>query len=192
VCARAHVPAGLCATVAAVSQVMEWKEQYGGRINEQLKRMGSSLDWSRAVFTMDAGHSHAVNEAFFTLFERGLIYRKNRIVNWCPHLQTVISDIEVDVMQVCLRNARTAAAAGPAGVSVSLLLSLRCAARWSYRYRHSRAQGHRGVWCSGVVCVPLRPRRRPHRSQHDAVGDDAWRCRRGRSPRRPSLPPLDR
>jgi valyl-tRNA synthetase len=80
--------------------VWEWKQQYGGRINDQLRRVGASLDWSREVFTMDAPRSAAVTTAFLSLYDDGLIYRRNRLVSWCPHLQTAISDIEVDTIQV--------------------------------------------------------------------------------------------
>ncbi len=79
----------------------EWKAQYGGRIVEQIRRVGASVDWSREVFTLDAPRSRAVAHAFVTLFERGLVQRRSRLVNWCPHLRTAISDIEVDTLQVC-------------------------------------------------------------------------------------------
>ncbi len=81
-------------------QVWEWRGLYGGRINDQLRRVGASLDWSREAFTMDPQRSNAVQEAFMQLHDRGLVYRGNRLVNWCPHLQTAISDIEVDTLQV--------------------------------------------------------------------------------------------
>ncbi len=73
-----------------------WKEQYGGRIISQLKKMGSSCDWSRERFTMDEGCSEAVREVFVALYEKGLIYRGERIINWCPHCLTSISDAEVE------------------------------------------------------------------------------------------------
>ncbi len=73
-----------------------WKEQYGGRIIEQLKKLGSSCDWSRKRFTLDEGCSKAVKEVFVKLYEKGLIYRGERIVNWCPHCMTSISDAEVE------------------------------------------------------------------------------------------------
>eukprot|EP01104_Vermistella_antarctica_P000821 TRINITY_DN1092_c0_g2_i1.p1 TRINITY_DN1092_c0_g2~~TRINITY_DN1092_c0_g2_i1.p1 ORF type:complete len:1082 (+),score=218.17 TRINITY_DN1092_c0_g2_i1:301-3546(+) len=78
-----------------IAEVWKWKEKHGGRITDQLRRMGSSLDWSKEFFTMDAPRSDAVVEAFVRLHEDGLIYRDRRMVNWCPHLRTVISDIEV-------------------------------------------------------------------------------------------------
>ena len=67
---------------AFVKKVFEWKEDYGRRIEQQERRMGVSLDWSRNVFTMDEKRSKAVNEAFNRLFEKGLIYRSDRLVNW--------------------------------------------------------------------------------------------------------------
>ncbi|MBR7186764.1 MAG: valine--tRNA ligase [Clostridia bacterium] len=72
-----------------------WKEQYGGRIVEQLKKLGSSCDWSRLAFTMDEKCSRAVREAFFQLYQKGLIYRGSRIINWCPVCKTALSDEEV-------------------------------------------------------------------------------------------------
>ena len=74
----------------------EWKEKFGGRIIEQLKKMGSSCDWDRERFTMDEGCSKAVKEVFVNLYNKGLIYRGERIVNWCPHCLTSISDAEVE------------------------------------------------------------------------------------------------
>ena len=72
-----------------------WKEKYGGRIIEQLKKMGSSCDWSRLSFTMDEKCSKAVREVFVNLYNKGLIYRGSRIINWCPHCRTALSDAEV-------------------------------------------------------------------------------------------------
>ncbi len=73
-----------------------WKETYGGRIIEQLKKLGTSCDWDRERFTLDEGCSKAVREVFVRLYEKGLIYRGERIINWCPHCLTSISDAEVD------------------------------------------------------------------------------------------------
>lgn len=73
-----------------------WKEQYGGRIISQLKRLGSSCDWDRERFTMDEGCSKAVKEVFVKYYEKGLIYRGERIINWCPHCKTSISNAEVE------------------------------------------------------------------------------------------------
>lgn len=72
-----------------------WKEQYGGRIVEQLKKLGSSCDWSRERFTMDEGCSKAVKDVFIKYYEKGLIYRGERMINWCPHCETALSDAEV-------------------------------------------------------------------------------------------------
>ena len=79
-----------------LQRVWEWKEKYGGRIVEQLKKLGSSCDWSRLAFTMDEKCSLAVREAFFRLYQRGLVYRGSRIINWCPGCKTALSDVEVD------------------------------------------------------------------------------------------------
>ncbi len=75
-------------------RVWQWKEEYGGRINTQIRREGASVDWSRERFTMDPGLSRAVRETFFRLWEKGLIYRGEYMVNWCPRCQTAISDLE--------------------------------------------------------------------------------------------------
>jgi valyl-tRNA synthetase len=75
-------------------RVWQWKEEYGGRINEQIRREGASVDWSRERFTMDPGLSRAVRETFVRLWEKGLIYRGAYMVNWCPRCQTAISDVE--------------------------------------------------------------------------------------------------
>jgi valyl-tRNA synthetase len=83
-----------------VRRVWQWKEQYGGRIVNQLKRLGSSLDWEHEVFTMDERLSRAVCEAFVQYHERDLIYRSHRLINWCVKLQTAISDIEVDYIEL--------------------------------------------------------------------------------------------
>ncbi len=80
---------------AFLERVWQWKKEYGGAILEQMKRLGVSVDWSREYFTMDAGLSRAVREAFVRLHEQGLIYRGAYIVNWCPRCQTAISDLEV-------------------------------------------------------------------------------------------------
>ncbi len=79
-----------------VELVWEWKEDRGGRIIEQLKRMGFSCDWQRERFTMDKGMSRAVSEVFIRLYKKGLIYRGKYLVNWCPRCQTALSDEEVD------------------------------------------------------------------------------------------------
>ena len=79
-----------------ISKVWEWKEKSGGIISDQIRRMGSSIDWSRDRFTMDPGYAEAVKTAFIRLFDQGLIYRGKRLVNWDPHLESAISDLEVE------------------------------------------------------------------------------------------------
>ena len=81
---------------AFLERAWEWRRQYGGRIVEQLKKLGSSCDWERERFTMDEGCSKAVIEVFNNMYEKGLIYRGERLINWCPHCMTSISDIEVE------------------------------------------------------------------------------------------------
>ena len=81
---------------AFVERVWRWKEQSGGTITRQLRQLGASCDWSRERFTMDSGLSRAVRETFVQLWEQGLIYRDDYIVNWCPRCQTVLSDLEVE------------------------------------------------------------------------------------------------
>ncbi|OCC16288.1 Valyl-tRNA synthetase [Dissulfuribacter thermophilus] len=79
-----------------IDRVWEWKKKSGGRIIEQLKRLGCSCDWSRERFTMDEGLSRAVREVFVRLFEEGLIYKGDYIINWCPRCHTALADIEVE------------------------------------------------------------------------------------------------
>lgn len=79
-----------------LEKAWEWKDEYGGRIINQLKKLGSSADWDRERFTMDEGNNDAVNEVFCKLYEKGWIYKGSRIVNWCPVCQTTISDAEVE------------------------------------------------------------------------------------------------
>ena len=79
-----------------LERAWDWKAQYGGRIVEQLKKMGSSCDWDRERFTLDEGCSKAVKEVFVRLYDKDLIYRGERIINWCPHCLTSISDAEVE------------------------------------------------------------------------------------------------
>jgi valyl-tRNA synthetase len=81
---------------AFLERVLKWKEESGGTIIRQLKRLGASCDWQRERFTMDAGLSRAVREAFVRLYDEGLIYRDDYIVNWCPRCQTVLADLEVE------------------------------------------------------------------------------------------------
>ena len=79
-----------------LERAWEWKEHYGGRIVAQLKKLGCSCDWERERFTLDEGLSHAVEEVFLRLYEKGLIYRGEKIINWCPKCKTSISDAEVE------------------------------------------------------------------------------------------------
>ena len=79
-----------------LKRAWDWKRVYGGRIIEQLKKLGASCDWDRERFTLDEGCSKAVNEVFVNLYNKGLIYQGERIVNWCPHCMTSISDAEVE------------------------------------------------------------------------------------------------
>ena len=79
-----------------LKRAWEWKDEYGGRIIEQLKKLGSSCDWDRERFTMDEGCSKAVEEVFVKMYEKGMIYKGSRIINWCPVCHTSISDAEVE------------------------------------------------------------------------------------------------
>ncbi|XP_063370619.1 valine--tRNA ligase-like [Cydia amplana] len=81
-------------------EVWKWKEKHGNTICQQLRTMGYSLDWGREMFTMDRKHINAVNKAFIRLFQKGLIYRQKALVNWCNTLQSTVSDIEVDNMEI--------------------------------------------------------------------------------------------
>ena len=79
-----------------LNRTWTWKEKYGGIITQQIRRLGASCDWDRERFTLDNGLSHAVREAFVSLFEKGLIYRGPRLINWSPGLKTAVSDLEVE------------------------------------------------------------------------------------------------
>jgi len=83
-----------------LKETFKWKEQYGGTICSQLRRVGASLDWSREAFTMDERLSKSVTEAFVLLYEKGLIYREDRLVNWDCTLTTAISNIEVEYKEI--------------------------------------------------------------------------------------------
>ena len=98
-----------------------WKERYGGIIYGQLKRMGVSCDWDRVTFTMDPGYSNAVIEAFLRLYQRGYIYYGKRMINWCPHDLTSVSDLEVDYEQVpsTLYHVRYPGADGSEGIVIA-------------------------------------------------------------------------
>lgn len=79
-----------------IDRIWKWKSEYGGKIIHQLKRLGASCDWSRERFTLDDGLSRAVREVFVRLYDDGLIYRDNRLINWCPRCHTALSDLEVE------------------------------------------------------------------------------------------------
>ncbi|MDQ3431593.1 MAG: class I tRNA ligase family protein, partial [Actinomycetota bacterium] len=81
---------------AFVERVWQWKHEYGGQILNQMRRLGDGVDWSRERFTMDEGLSRAVRTIFKRLFDDDLIYRSERIINWCPRCRTALSDIEVE------------------------------------------------------------------------------------------------
>ena len=85
---------------AFLAEVWKWKAESGGAILEQLRRLGASADWSRERFTMDEGLSRAVTRVFAQLYREGLIYRGKRLVNWDPRLQTAVSDLEVESIEV--------------------------------------------------------------------------------------------
>ncbi len=85
---------------AFIERVWKWKAEYGNKIIHQLKRLGASCDWSRERFTLDEGLSKAVREVFVRLYEEGLIYRENRLINWCPRCQTALSDLEVEYEEI--------------------------------------------------------------------------------------------
>jgi valyl-tRNA synthetase len=104
-----------------LERAWEWKKQYGGRIVKQLRKLGASCDWSRERFTMDEGCSKAVAQVFVKLYQEGLIYRGNRIINWCPACKTALSDVEVEYeeQQSHLYYIRYPAADGGEGVIVA-------------------------------------------------------------------------
>ncbi|HKX22297.1 MAG TPA: class I tRNA ligase family protein, partial [Rhizorhapis sp.] len=83
-----------------VAKVWEWKEESGGQITRQLRRLGASMDWANERFTMDEGFSKAVIKVFVELYNRGLLYRDKRLVNWDPRFRTAISDLEVETKEV--------------------------------------------------------------------------------------------
>ena len=85
---------------AFIERIWQWKAEYGGKIIHQLKKLGASCDWSRERFTLDEGLSRAVREVFVRLFEEGLVYRDNRLINWCPRCHTALSDLEVEYEEI--------------------------------------------------------------------------------------------
>jgi valyl-tRNA synthetase len=94
--AKENVDRHVLGREAFIAKVWEWKKEYGNRIINQLKRMGASCDWERERFTMDPGLSKAVREVFVSLYQEDLIYRGERLINWCPRCHTALSDIEVE------------------------------------------------------------------------------------------------
>lgn len=82
-----------------LSRVWKWKEEKGGYITQQMRRLGASADWTKERFTLEPTMNEAVTEAFVRLYEQGLIYRGNYMVNWSPNLQTAVSDLEVDYVE---------------------------------------------------------------------------------------------
>lgn len=104
-----------------VARVWEWKEQYGGRIVEQMKRLGDSCDWDKQTFTLDEGVSKAVRKVFVSLYKRSLIYKGTRLINWSPALESAISDLEVEYKEVkgSIYHLRYSAKAGGAEVVVA-------------------------------------------------------------------------
>ncbi|MCL1796442.1 MAG: valine--tRNA ligase, partial [Clostridia bacterium] len=106
---------------AFLKRAWDWRTTYGERINEQLRRLGISCDWDRERFTMDEGLSRAVKTVFLRLYEKGLIYRGNRIINWCPHCLTALSDTEVEYreQQSHLWHVRYPSAEGGPGIVVA-------------------------------------------------------------------------
>ncbi|HXW69464.1 MAG TPA: valine--tRNA ligase, partial [Dissulfurispiraceae bacterium] len=85
---------------AFIERIWQWKAEYGGKIIHQLKKLGASCDWSRERFTLDEGLSRAVREVFVRLFEEALVYRDNRLINWCPRCHTALSDLEVEYEEI--------------------------------------------------------------------------------------------
>jgi len=83
-----------------VEEIWKWKDEFGGRIVSQMKRLGDSCDWDRLTFTLDEGVSNSVRKVFVSLYKKGLIYRGKKLVNWSPKLQTAISDIEVEYKDI--------------------------------------------------------------------------------------------
>ncbi len=94
--AQEHINRDALGREQFIAKVWEWKKEYGGKIIGQQKRLGASCDWERERFTMDEGLSRAVREVFVRLYEEGLIYRGERLINWCPRCHTALSDIEVE------------------------------------------------------------------------------------------------
>ncbi len=127
-----------------IERVWEWREDYGGRILNQIRRLGASVDWTRERFTMDEGLSKAVREVFVRLYEEGLIYKGNYIVNWCNRCHTALADDEVE------HEAETGALheikymlKEPVGDLDSVIIATTPPRNHAGRYGHCRASGRR-------------------------------------------------
>ncbi len=119
-------------------RVWEWKEKYGGIIIKQIRRMGASCDWTRLAFTLDPGYYRAVLTAFVHLWEKGLIYRDYRIINWSPGLQTAVSDLEVEYVEIDGTKPPTEA---PEGMSLKHYQSLYQVGGKLYFFKYMLADG---------------------------------------------------
>jgi valyl-tRNA synthetase len=120
---------------AFIERVWEWKKESGGQITQQLRRLGASCDWANERFTMDEGFSKAVTHVFVELHKRGLLYRDKRLVNWDPHFQTAISDLEVETREVQGKfwTLRYPLADGSGFVEVATTRPRRCSPTWPSR-----------------------------------------------------------
>ena len=144
-----------------IERVWEWKAKYGGVIIHQLKRLGCSCDWERERFTMDEGLSRAVREVFVRLYNDGLIYQGDYIVNWCPRCRTAISDLEVDYHQESgyLWSIRYPFTEGEGGSSWQRPGRKRC---WGIRpWPSIPTMNGIGPWSARRLCSPSSTRRIP-------------------------------
>ena len=154
-----------------IEKAWEWKERYGGRILDQMRRLGDGVDWTRERFTMDAGLSRAVQTIFKQLYDDGLIYRAERIINWCPRDLTALSDIEVDHV----------GRAGRAGLDpVRRPGRRRRADRRRHNSRRDDVGRHRGRSASRRRSVPPPGRKHRRPAAHQPAHPD--RRRRARRP----------
>ena len=153
---------------AFVERVWQWKASLGGTILGQMRRLGDSVDWTRERFTMDAGLSRAVQTIFKRLFDDGLIYRAQRIINWCPRCLTALSDIEVEHTDdegelVSIRYGDGADSVVVATTRVETMLGDTAVAVHPDDPRYSHLVGHRGRAAAVRAAHPgrRRPARRP-------------------------------
>ena len=178
---------------AFIKEMWNWKEQFGGTIMHQLRRLGCSLDWDRERFTLDEGLSRAVREVFVRLYEKGLAYRGKYIVNWCPGCVTAISDIEVEredqngslwYVRYPFAEGRATSPSprrGPETILADVAIAV--------NPRDERYQGLIGKKVNVPVC---RPRNSGHRRRHGGKGfrhrraQDYARARPDRLPHRPA------